>query len=278
MPSLTFAATGTQWWLACDVPGALPLAEALVREAEARLSRFHPESSLSRLNREREIEDPMLAEVVRAALELRELTGGAFDPTLGARLCELGYATTFVGIDSPKPAGGYHPGSLLVTTGESSVRLEGRGELDLGGIAKGWIVDRVVDMLVEAGASSAIVDGGGDIRVVGGPWPIEYGLGHIVYVESGAITTSSIRRRRWRDADGRELHHVLDPHTGNPVRPPLESVTIRARETTLADALATAALVDAERIFELLPSLDAQAAACDEGGRWWTTANWESAA
>ncbi len=165
----------------------------------------------------------------------------------------------------------------MVTTDESSVRLEGRGEIDLGGIAKGWIVDRVVEMLLEAGASSAIVDGGGDIRVVGGPWPIEYGRGHVVYVESGAIATSSIRRRRWRDAEGRQLHHVLDPSTGNPARPAVESVTIRANEAALADALATAALVDTERVVEILPSLDG-ALACDQDGRWWTTPNWETAA
>ncbi|MBK7584458.1 MAG: FAD:protein FMN transferase [Myxococcales bacterium] len=273
--SLTFAATGTEWSVASDVSGALEGAESFVRAAERRLSRFLPDSSLSRLNRERTTDDPMLAEVVRAALDMRDLTGGAFDPTLGARLAELGYDRTFEAIDSRESAREYRPSSLVVTTDEANVRLEGQGELDLGGIAKGWIVDRVVDMLVAAGARNVIVDGGGDIRVHGERCPIEYASGHVVHVESGAIATSSIRRRRWSDASGRALHHVLDPRTGAPVKPPMHTVTICASETVMADALATAALVDAERVFALLPSLEARAAACDEAGKWWTTRNWE---
>lgn len=278
MPALTFEATGTEWWIACDVPGVLSRAESLVRQSERTLSRFLPESSLSRLNRKRELEDAVLADVVRAALEMRELTRGAFDPTLGIRLAELGYDRTFCDIDTPRAAGSYEPGSLVVKIEQASVCLEGRGELDLGGIAKGWIVDRVIDMLAASGATSAIVDGGGDIRVVGGPRFIEYGAGHVVAVESGAIATSSTRRRRWRDSEGRPLHHILDSRTGNPVSPSIHTVTIRASHAALADALATAALVNAERTLALLPSLDAHAAVSDASGSWWTTAGWGDAA
>lgn len=277
-PCLSFAATGSQWWLTCDMPNLLVRAESMVRAAERRLSRFLPDSSLSRLNRAREIEDPTLADVVRAALRMRDLTAGAFDATLGVRLRELGYAKTFPEIGVPHPAGGYQLGSLLVTTDQAYVRLEGMGELDLGGIAKGWIVDRVVDMLIEAGARSAVVDGGGDIRVLGGPWPIEFGSGRVVEIESEAIATSSIGRRRWRDSNARELHHILDPRTGDPVQPALDTVTIRAKEAAVADALATAALADAQRVFEVLPSLGAHAAARDGDGNWWTTRSWAEAA
>lgn len=273
--SLAFLATGTEWWVACDHREALDEAESFVREAEGRLSRFLPDSSLSRLNRDRTVDDPMLAEVVRAALGMRELTGGAFDPTLALRIRELGYDRTFEAIRAPKPAGEHRPCSLVVTTDDANVRLEGDGELDLGGIAKGWIVDRAVDVLIAAGARDVIVDGGGDIRVHGAPCPIEYAPDHVVRVESEAIATSSIRRRSWRDSQGRALHHVLDPRTGNPATPTVHTVTICAGQAVLADALATAALVDPTRVFAMLPALEARAAACDEEGRWWTTRNWK---
>jgi thiamine biosynthesis lipoprotein len=276
--SLAFPATGTEWWLACDVPHVLARAESVVRMGEQKLSRFLPDSSLSRLNRLRQVEDATLAEVVRAALDVRDRTAGAFDPTLGARLSELGYDATFDEIERPLTSGPYQPSSLVVAVEQDCVRLGGSGELDLGGIAKGWIVDRVVDFLSTEGVTNAIVDGGGDLRVVGGPWPIEYGSGLVAHVGSGAIATSSIRRRSWRDANGRGLHHVLDPRSGEPVRPPVHTVTIRARQAALADALATAMLVDAERVLELLPSFDAHAAVCDAGGQWWTTESWGKAA
>jgi len=70
-------------------------AEALVHDLEARLSRFRPDSALSRLNRERAATCPTLAAVTPLALGLRDRTGGAFDPTLGAGLCALGYDRSF---------------------------------------------------------------------------------------------------------------------------------------------------------------------------------------
>ena len=112
--------------------------------------------------------------------------------------------------------------------------------------------------------------------MVGGPWPIGYGAGHVVHLESEAIATSSRKRRRWRDADGRELHHILDPGTGDPAQPGIDTVTVRASEASLADALATAMLVDADRTVGVLESVGAHATARDEHGRWWTTPHWET--
>ena len=276
MRSHSFQATGTDWWICCDLPQLLLRAEDLVREAEQSLSRFRPDSSLSRLNRERASSDPMLSEVVQAALRMWQLTGGVFDATLGARLEELGYDRSFDEIQTSRPADRNRAGSLAVALEPGRVRLEGRGNLDLGGIGKGWIVDRVAAMLAGQGSQAAVVDGGGDIRVVGGPWPIGYGAGHVVHLESEAIATSSRKRRRWRDANGRELHHILDPGTGDPAFAGIDTVTVRASEASLADALATAMLVDADRTVSVLESVGAHATARDEHGRWWTTPHWET--
>lgn len=277
MQALAFHATGSEWWVGCDRPALLPHAEDRVRAAEQTLSRFVPSSRLCELNRERTATDPMLAEVVSAALHMRELTGGAFDPRLGARLCALGYDDSFerMGRQRARAAGPYVPDRLQVSVRGQTVELHGEGELDLGGIAKGFIVDHVLDFLAADGCKKAVVDGGGDIRVLGGPWPIALESGHVVSLTDGAIATSSVRKRRWPCTAGGDLHHVLDPRTGEPTRTKVEVATVRAKQARVADALATAIVVDTQYVSGLLPRLGAAAALCDTSGTWWMTPSWE---
>lgn len=277
MTDLSFHATGTEWWIRCEDAALLPRGEALVHALETRLSRFLPDSSLSQLNRDRQCEDPVLAEVVRLALRMRALTGGAFDPTLGRALADLGYDRpfdTFATAEST-PSCALRTSTLDVVVDGDRVALHGDGALDLGGVAKGWMVDHVAHMLAAEGCTRAVVDGGGDLRVLGGPWPIELGDGHLVTLDSEAIATSSVRKRRWRGAEGQGRHHILDPATGLPACSAVEVVTIRAATAALADAFATAALVDATHVFDLLPRVGGRAAAQDAQGAWWTTPDWQ---
>lgn len=276
MISREFEAMDTSWWVYCDDAGLLDDVELLVRSAEARLSRFLPDSALSRLNRRRQARDPLLAEVTRTALRLGELTGGRFDPTLGGRLAELGYDRTFdaVGVPSPAPAA-FVDRSAHVQVDDDRVCLDGPGQLDLGGIAKGWTVDHLVDRLLSRGAREVIVDGGGDIRTAGGSWSFGVGEWLCVELDSEAVATSSTRQRRWTTLDGAQLHHILDPQTGQPSAPAIDTVSVVAADATTADALATAVLVDPDRLLPELPSLQARAAVRGLDGTWWTTPNWE---
>jgi FAD:protein FMN transferase len=146
MTEREFSAMGTSWWISADVP-ALEEAEAEVWSVERTLSRFLPESALSRLNARRAAIDPVLAEVTRVALNLSEITRGAFDPTLGARLAELGYDRPFDEIGRPARARPFDGARPRVSVRGDRVRLEGSGALDLGGVAKGWTVDRVLSLL-----------------------------------------------------------------------------------------------------------------------------------
>ncbi|MCC6620385.1 MAG: FAD:protein FMN transferase [Deltaproteobacteria bacterium] len=270
---------GTSWWIGCDRRELLPEAEALVHALEARLSRFAPGSDLSRLNRLRVTASSTLAAVVREALRLDAATGGAFDPTLGAELAALGYdrsydrlaprvvdATLAPTIDHAAP-----PTRVLVDG--DRVALEGPGALDLGGIAKGWTVDRVLALLVSRGASAALVDGGGDLRGHGAAWPIGVGDDLVVSSAVGAIATSSTRSRRWRDARGVERHHILDARTRLPSDGPLDTATVIAPDTATADALATAllAVADLPPLLARLPALGAHALVRTRAGRWLTT-------
>ena len=166
----TFRAMGTNWQIeAADCsPSVLREAEALVREVEARCSRFLPDSALSRLNRDRHIQDAMLAEITSLALEFRALTRGAFDPAVGDEVLAAGYDRSIELLPERGPA------TVRAALGRPGlpvrsdvIEVRGAGYLDLGGIAKGWTVDRVGAFLEEHGAAEHYVDGGGDVLVGG---------------------------------------------------------------------------------------------------------------
>ncbi len=270
---LEFEATGTTWWLRSEVapPSLLASVEGLVHGYEARLSRFLPESSLSSLNRDRFVDDEVLADVLRLAERIRFATGGAFDVTAGAAVIAAGYDRTFDEIR----AGCWrvpHAQRPEVVIEGSSVRLHGNGCVDLGGIAKGWIVDQAADLLSEAGP--CVVDGGGDIRTFGGPksdeWTIGAGDGLVVGLTDGAIATSSILRRRWRTAGG-VAHHIIDPARGLPAASGIVNAVVIATTAACADAMATALVVDSARALRALPNASAGALLQHADGVWQMT-------
>ncbi len=278
-----FSAMGTDWTILVQHgrADASPEAERVVRDVESRLSRFLPTSAVSRLNRDREASDPVLAAVLRAALTFSRDTRGAFDPSLGAQLASLGYDRTFaevarpdVAFESGEPS--FERGVNVFVEG-ADVRLAGYGCVDLGGIAKGWAVDRAIETLAEGGAEAVLVDGGGDIAVRGGEWPIGVSDDLVVTLRGGAIATSSTRARRWCSSSGRWFHHVVNPRTGLSAESPVDTVTVVAPDATTADVLATAALVDPSGQMPRLSSRGYQAAMRDRSGAWYTTPNWSAA-
>ena len=129
-------------------------------------------------------------------------------------------------------------GTVFVDRSASRIALEHGVRLDLGGIAKGYAVDRAVAILAQAGAS--LVDAGGDIAVTGRPWPIgvETADGTLTLeVSEGALATSGRDHRRWTRA-GQEQHHLIDPTTGFPAESDLLRVTVAAASAVEAEVLA----------------------------------------
>lgn len=304
MITTSFQAMGTSWWVEVNASSgsasphddserrhALVAAEALVRDLEAKLSRFRPDSSLSQLNTTRAVTCPTLAAITRLALGLQDATAGAFDPTLGAELVALGYDRSFEQIRrSPRPA------VLPMTRSRSPtrvsvdgdhVRLDGPGTLDLGGIAKGYAVDRVLDLLLARGATVALVDGGGDLRGAGHAIPVGVGADLVIDTHAGAIATSSTLKRRWPASQplpghldrsyfksnnfysDHYFHHIIDPLTGLPSLSSVVMATVLAPDTATADALATALIVNPEAVLTRLAALSAHALVRDREGRWW---------
>ena len=229
---------------------ALWAAEAEMRRLETMLTRFDPDSELSRLNRDKVIEaSPELLKVTQLALVGRVRTGGRFDPTVHDALVAAGYDRTFAEVPTDAqsaPTGELARcgGSVTVDLAKRTVALEADTSLDFGGIAKGYAVDLACGLLSEAGA--CLVNAGGDLAVQGlfdgDPWPIgiETATETItIGLERGAVATSGRDRRRWLRG-GRELHHIIDPATGRPAETDLLRVSVVAATSCEGEVLAKA--------------------------------------
>jgi thiamine biosynthesis lipoprotein len=243
--------------------GALvPRVEGLFSRWHATLTRFSPDSELSRLNasagRPVRVSD-LLFEVADAALEAAAETDGIFDPTLLHEISALGYDRTFDEVRSREPSRGAAttPARSRVASwadvhldhARRSITLPTELGLDFGGIAKGMAVDAALAMLAAAGCEMAAVDAGGDLAVTGSAtlprWPVRVELPggwRTISIPGGGLATSGISRRRWRLGDA-EMHHLLDPRTGAPVVTELWSVTVAAATCRDAEVAATTAFV-----------------------------------
>ncbi len=134
------------------------------------------------------------------------------------------------------------------------VTLEGGSTIDLGGIAKGYLSDRIAQIFSEDGITSAIISLGGNVYALGsktdgGDWTVavqnpEDDADYIATVkisDKAAVTSGSYQR--YFEEDGKMYHHIIDPHTGKPAESGLLSVTIISASGVRADALSTAMFV-----------------------------------
>lgn len=198
---------------------------------------------------------PETGGLLAAALRLAEETSGAFDPTIGpvARLWGVGTENARVpSEDEIKKA------RALVDYKKVKIkppRVAKGQRLDLGGIAKGYIADRLVEKLKKDGVESAIIDLGGNLCVIGkspkgAKWKL--GLQHpdkprgeyfaALEAEDASVVTSG-PYERFFEKDGARWHHIFDPKTGYPAKSDLSSVTVVSENSAEADALCTALFV-----------------------------------
>jgi thiamine biosynthesis lipoprotein len=232
-----FRAMGTDVELLLEASGgdeaetALEAAQAGFERLEALLSRFLPDSELSALNRAGALRArPELYQVVELALAARERTGGRFDPTVHDALVAAGYDRSFELVAKEGPAVTLAPrrcgGGVALDRETCSIVLAPGVRLDLGGIGKGFAVDRACAALSEVGP--CLVNAGGDVAVSGGPWPVGVETANAMLtllLTRGGLATSGRDRRRWRRGD-EERHHIVDPETGLPAESDLVRVTV----------------------------------------------------
>lgn len=217
--------------------------ERWVRDAGARLTRFSVESELSTLNgaggRWVEISDEMQV-MLGFALRAYEMSHGLVNVAVLPSMIAIGYIRPFgqgpsaAVLDEAKPA---PPLPEVLELGEGRARLRDAG-IDLGGIAKGWMADRLCERLGE----NVLANIGGDLRAAGrGPtgegWPVAVAGSTLLLRDQGAAT-SSIRKRRWG-----ALHHLIDPRTGLPAQTGLTEVSVVAETGFAAEVIAKTALL-----------------------------------
>ena len=228
----------------------------LCRRYEAVFSRTDPDSELCRLNcREISQVSDELAEVIALGLDYARLTDGAFDITAGSvtSLWDFSAETPQVPDPAAVAEGLTHVGWERVSlTGNTVGFSDPETVIDLGGIAKGYIADRMADYLREEGVASAIIDLGGNLYCLGtkpGGQPFQVGVQYpyedrqtvigSLPAEDLSVVTSGVYERCFT-VDGTLYHHILDTATGYPVENDLLSVTIVSGASVDGDALSTA--------------------------------------
>lgn len=123
---------------------------------------------------------------------------------------------------------------------------------DLGGMGKGWTVDRAADLL--HGQGPYLVNAGGDLYAAGKPdgahgwtlyiehpWQPQGWIAQL-HLEDAALATSTVAKRRWRQG-GSVQHHLIDPRSGRPAQTDVLAVSVIAKRTLIAEVLAKAALL-----------------------------------
>jgi FAD:protein FMN transferase len=257
------------------------------------LASFHKTSELSRINSASgtvPIEaDPELLQLIGKGLRVAEETQGAFDPTVGS----LTRIWQFSG-GEPRLPDSAEIAQALKRVGWDKVKLdlaantiafsEPNMALDLGGIAKGYALDRSSELIKKLGIKSALVNIGGDILVVGErspgkPWRIgvqdprdQANVLAVASLKDRVIVTSGDYQRFFIN-DGSRYHHILSPRTGYPASG-MQSVTLVAPRGITGEPLAVAAFVmGMDRGLKYIESMqDVQAFLIDRDGKVHTSA------
>ena len=244
---------------AVDLPMArLAVAESWVHEMHDRLTRFSPTSELSRFNASAGAwadVSPLLESLLRECLRAHDLSGGLVNAAVLPALLAAGYTRTFSDGPTQVTASVVPPALPEVLEARSgSARLRQGASIDLGGIAKGWLADRLA---ADLGANT-LVNLCGDLYARGGAetgdgWPVGMGGKTVLLLDMGAAT-SGTRKRSW----GADLHHLIDPRTGLPSRSDLTEASVVARTGADAEIFAkTALLLGAAKAEEYLAAHDA---------------------
>lgn len=252
LEKVTFEALGTSCQLLAVGLGRDRLEQEAdwIREMHQRLSRFLADSELSFFNAGAggwvEVSSD-LESLLREALSAFELSAGLVHVGVLRSMRAIGYTrpladgpTSVALLEAvpPPPL----PEMLGVAPGRAWLAA-GYG-VDLGGIAKGWLADRLVERM----GTNSLANLGGDLRATGGGpegdgWPVGIGGVTVLLRDQGAAT-SGTWKRRWTDAGSEELlHHLIDPRTGRPSNSGLFEVSVVAGDGTLAEICAKTALL-----------------------------------
>ena len=226
------------------------------------MSTYDVNSEISRFNRSAQITPFKLSsettEVLAFSLQLARQTQGAFDPTVSPLVNLWGFGPVRSDAKIP-PADAISRvraeigfDALVLDATDNTLRSQLPRQLDLSAVAKGYAVDRLAAILIEAGLSHFLVEVGGELVAKGTnfedvPWrvaiespdPVNRGIFKALSLRDKAVATSG-DYRNFFESNGQRYSHTLDPRTGSPVDHTTVSVTVLADTAMVADGWATA--------------------------------------
>lgn len=264
--SHSFQALGTTWWIEIfdDASNshtpAITACQKSASEFEENYSRFKPTSILSRLNDERTILNPSseLRDLLLFGQSLYKTTGGTFNILLEEDQIRRGYDADY----SFKPADTSQTVSVVpnpqsdLSITDTDITLH-QGRLDLGGFAKGYLIDRLSSCLHSHNINFFLINGGGDIYATSDhgepitiylehPTRTNESIGETRLLEQG-FASSSPFKRSWKYGN-QSYSHIMTPEQ----EIPLFSSYVKATSAVLADAFATTALLVSEVTCQIL--------------------------
>jgi len=271
MQTMQFRAMNTDILLAAEGGQAvegMQVVKTFIDDCEQRFSRFLPDSELSQLNHSEggwiHISNDLL-EMLHISMNYYFETKGIFDPSILTDLKWIGYVRS---MDEIREGGATLPPhtskrvhrpafhEMTFHLADNRVRLPRNMEVDLGGIAKGWIVEKA-GYLLNTYSSACGVSAGGDMFFIGRP---SDGMDWDVSLEdprdptqalcqlrigSGAVATSSVMKRKWQQGE-KLRHHLIDPRTGESAKTDWLSVTVISPDIITAEVYAKAILIGGE--------------------------------
>lgn len=247
----------------------LDAAFARIEELEQSMSDYRRDSEINRLRTGVwQSVSPDLFAVLSLGQEVARHTDGVFDVTIGplTKLWRRAFRhQRMPSSEEVSEAGSQVRWDWLRLRRSREVKLLKKGmHLDLGGIAKGYALDVVGQLLCEAGYRSYLLDGGGDL-LLGDPPPHEDGW--VVRTPSARLDTANVAvvssgsTYRYLDHAGKRYSHVIDPRTGYGAVGDVESTTVIGPSAALADALASASTITGRKVdwpgYRTTPSLEA---------------------
>jgi len=277
----TWPAIGTHATVVVQCADHADAAEMILRAEidvfDRACSRFRGDSELQVVHAQAGQPVPVseaLFEALAVACAVAHRTAGAVDPTIGNAIERLGYDRDLGEVVSQPgsalldldPAIGYI--HVQLDRDRRTVRIPRGVKLDLGSSAKALIADRAAARIAGAVEAGALVSIGGDVAVAGEPPPEGWAVGiavsssrpagevdQVVAIRRGGLASSSPSVRRWTVGD-REVHHIVDPMTGDCASPYWTLVSATGASCVEANAVTTAALVWGRQALRRLPSFD----------------------
>ncbi len=295
----SFRAIGTTATVVVQEPDQADVAECaldrVLNEIDRACSRFREDSELALVHAEagRTVQvSGLLFQALEVACSVAARTGGAVDPTIGNAICALGYDADLAQVQACPPlshgALGVVPGYLHVQLDPRtrSVRIPRGVRLDLGSSAKALAADLAATRIADEVDGGVLVSLGGDVAVAGPPpregWAV--GIAHesstpaeqvdqVVAIKQGGLASSAVGARTWKSGD-REMHHIVDPSTGDCAEAHWSLVSATGVSCVEANLVTTASLVWGSDALEYLSRFDQSVRLVRFDGRIFTLNGW----